>query len=138
MRRAAEAVLVGGTLGASVATLAAAFLAWTVGALSPGVGATSLALGMLAGAMAGAAAASVIPRDSGRTGPEGSAGTATADPSAPDSTGAPQDDGGQVEPRSGRVRSRADRLVDGLALLAFAIAAVRQFGWIAFERGGWI
>ncbi|HEX9189728.1 MAG TPA: hypothetical protein VGB87_21820 [Vicinamibacteria bacterium] len=28
--------------------------------------------------------------------------------------------------------------MDGLALLVFAIAAVRQFGWIAFERGGWI
>jgi hypothetical protein len=31
---------------------------------------------------------------------------------------------------------RRSRLLDGLALTAFALVSIRQFGWIVFERGG--
>jgi hypothetical protein len=31
---------------------------------------------------------------------------------------------------------RSRRVLDGLALAAFALVSIRQFGWLAFERGG--
>jgi hypothetical protein len=34
------------------------------------------------------------------------------------------------------VSGRGSRLLDGLALVAFAAVSIRQFGWIVFERGG--
>jgi len=140
VRRSTDALLVGGTVFASVAIFVAAFLAWAAGALSPGVGIASLAVGIAAGGYA----ASVIPRDSRGTGPEGSAGRATADPSALGSTGAPQDDGARGSIRApqddgarGSIRAPQDDGALGvLALLAFAAVAVRQFGWIVFERDG--
>jgi len=84
---------------ASVAILVAAFLSWVAGSLRPGVGIASLLAGAIAGVLAGAR---------------------TADPSAPDTAGAPQD----------------DRVADALALVAFAAVSFRQFGWLVFERGG--
>jgi hypothetical protein len=51
---------------------------------------------------------------------------------------------GALAVRSGRELRRVDvepprrgsRLLDGLALAAFAAVSVRQFGWVVFERGG--
>ncbi len=66
--RIAEALLVGVTVGASVATGIAAFLAWLAGSLGPTIGSVSLAAGVATGLLAA--------RSFHRTGPSGRDGEA--------------------------------------------------------------
>jgi hypothetical protein len=98
VRRLADVAVVGSVVAASVATASAAFLAWAVGCLRPGVGMGSLLGGLVVGLLAARSA--------------------------------------RFLPPEARAAGRAGRLADGLALGAFAALSVRQFGWIAFERGG--
>jgi len=113
--RAADALLVGGTTGASVAISGAAFLAWVAGRLGPGVGLASLVAGAVAGGLAAWFASRV--RQVGRDRMDG---VEAARSSAPGAAGG----------------SRRRRVWDALAFAAFAAVSVRQFGWLVFERGG--
>jgi hypothetical protein len=94
---------------ASVATWLAAFLATAVGALSLWIAATALGAGLAGGIAAGL-----------RT------GAAESDPSAEAS--------GRGGPVVGWFRSLTT--LEALALAAFAVVSLRQFGWLLFERGG--
>ncbi len=96
---------------ASVATWVAAVLASATGRLSVGVAVAALLLGLGAGAIAGLRTAAVAPGSSSEVG----------------------ESGARVHPL-GRLGSLSTPEI--LALVAFALVSVRQFGWLLFERGG--
>ena len=102
----APTFLVGCLVFASVATWVAAFLAVTVGALHGWVATTAILVGLAAGVVAGQATAA--PGDGERAG------------------------------RGRRLVAwfRSLTRLEALALLAFAVVSIRQFGWLLFERGG--
>ena len=106
-RRLGFRALVGSVLGASVAAWTAAFVATVAGSLDRGVAAVGLAAGLVAGLLAARA------------------------------TLAPETGGDEGEPgRDSPSRSRGGPIVDVLALVAFGVVSVRQFGWLVFERVG--
>ena len=86
-------LVVAGMLAASISTYAGYFLGWS-----------SIIAQDIVAPLLSSRGARVIPRDSGGTGPEGSAGV--ADPSSPDPDGAPRDD----RSLSGRSRLLLTRL----------------------------
>ncbi len=95
---------------ASVATWLATFLGATVGALSLWIAGTAVAVGLAAGIAAGLRTATA----GGDSGAEASGG------------------------RRGRIVGwfRGLTRLETLALAAFAVVSLRQFGWLLFERGG--
>lgn len=103
----APALLAGSLVFASVATWAAAFLAAAAGQLRLWVAATAVVMGLAAGITAGLR-------------------TARNDPSA------------EASGRGGPVVRwlRGLTTLEALALAAFAVVSLRQFGWLLFERGG--
>jgi hypothetical protein len=107
----APGLLSGSLVFASAATWVAAVLASARGALGPGVAVTSLVSGLVLGVVAG----------------RHTAGTVTASGSI------------DLRKRSGVPLLRGMRGLTApeiLALVAFAVVSVRQFGWLLFERGG--
>jgi len=152
--------LVGALVGASTAAWVAAVLATLAGALDRGVAGLSLAAGLVAATVAGRqgwrADSSVDgPRQAW---PHASPAHTRAHPSANpsgDPSRDPREDSssdpskgqehGPSHERSDAVSDRpldapsTDRTwspLDALALLAFAVVSVRQFGWLVFEAGG--
>jgi hypothetical protein len=103
----APALLSGAVVGTSAGMGAAAVLAWAIGALGPWIAAISLVGGLVVGVLAA--------RETRRGGLEGVSGAARA---------------GGVQ---GSARPSA---LEILALAAFAVVSVRQFGWVVFERAG--
>ncbi len=103
-------LLAAGVAGLSVAIAAAAVLGTLVGRLRPEVGTVSLVAGALV-----AVTAAGLPFSSLAGGLRGVAG-------APHADAAPL--------------TLQRRIVEMLALLAFAVVSLRQFGWLVYERHG--
>jgi hypothetical protein len=99
--------LAGAVVAASTVVGAAAVLAWTLGALGPWIAGASLVLGLAVGVLAA--------REPRR--------------------GRPGEETGRAPDPSARGDARLST-VEVVALVAFAVVSVRQFGAVVFERAG--